>query len=52
MIRGYDSSPYIGKMRSSEDSIYMQKEIDRQKLKGNAAEERFQRTKQWLGITD
>ncbi|MEE9144981.1 MAG: hypothetical protein V3U06_09475 [Candidatus Binatia bacterium] len=30
----------------------MQKEIDRQKEKAVAAEERFQRPKKWLGITD
>ncbi len=30
----------------------MQKEIDRQKQKAVAAEERFQRTKKWLGIID
>ncbi len=30
----------------------MQKEIDRQKQKAVAAEERFQRKKKWLGIID
>jgi hypothetical protein len=31
---------------------YMQKEIDRQKLKAVAAMERLERTKKWLGIID
>ncbi len=31
---------------------YMQKEIDRQKLKAVAANERLERTKKWLGIID
>ena len=30
----------------------MQKEIDRQKEKAVAAEERLERTLKWLGITD
>ncbi len=30
----------------------MQKEIDRQKEKAVAAEERLERTKKWLGIID
>ncbi len=30
----------------------MQKDIDRQKQKAVAANERFQRTKKWLGIID
>ncbi len=31
---------------------YMQKEIDRQKQKAVAANERLERTKKWLGIID
>jgi len=30
----------------------MQRDINRQKQKAVAAEERFQRTKKWLGIID
>ncbi len=30
----------------------MQKDIERQKQKAVAAEERFERTKKWLGIID
>ncbi len=58
MILGYDTSALhwkdeILRIRHMEAEIAdMQKEIDRQKEKAVAAEERFQRTKKWLGIID
>ena len=58
MIRVYDTSASHWKdemlrIRHLEAEIAdMQKEIDRQKEKAVAAEERFQRTKKWLGIID
>ncbi|MCZ6620767.1 MAG: hypothetical protein O7C72_02540 [Deltaproteobacteria bacterium] len=58
MIRVYDTSALHWKdemlrIRHLEAEIAdMQKEIDRQKEKAVAAEERFQRTKKWLGIID
>ncbi len=58
MFRGYDSGVVLRedillRIRHLEAEIaYMQKEIDRQKEKAVAAEERFQRTKKWLGIID
>ena len=58
MIRGHDTNALwrydeIIRIRHLEAEIAsMQKEIDRQKQKAVAAEERFQRTKKWLGIID
>jgi len=56
MIRVYDTSALHWKdeiLRIREAEIAdMQKEIERQKQKAVAAMERFQRIKQWLGITD
>jgi len=58
MIRVYDTNALwrhdeILRIRHLEAEIDdKQKEIDRQKLVAVAAEERFQRTKKWLGITD
>ncbi len=58
MIPGYDTSALhwkdeILRIRHLEAEIAdMQKEIDRQKQKAVAAEERLQRTKKWLGIID
>jgi len=58
MISGYDTPALhwkdeILRIRHLEAEIAaMQKEIDRQKQKAVAAEERFQRTKKWLGIID
>ncbi len=58
MIRVYDTSALHWKdemlrIRHLEAEIAdMQKEIDRQKEKAVAAEERFQRTKNWLGIIE
>ena len=58
MIRIYDTPALhwkdeILRIRHLEARIAdMQKEIDRQKQKAVAAEERFQRTKKWLGIID
>ena len=58
MIRGYDTNAAwrhdeILRIRHLEARIAdMQKEIDRQKQKAVAAEERLQRTKKWLGIID
>ncbi len=58
MFRVYDTKALwrhdeILRIRHLEAEIAeMQKEIDKQKLKAVAAMERFQRIKQWLGITD
>jgi len=58
MFRGYDSSALyredtILRIRHLEAEIAdMQKDIDRQKQKAVAAEERLERTKRWLGIID
>ncbi len=58
MFRGYDSGVALRedillRIRHLEAEIAdMQKEIDIQKQKAVAAEERFQRTKKWLGIID
>ena len=58
MIRVYDTNAAwrndeILRIRHLEARIAdMQKEIDRQKQKAVAAEERLQRTKKWLGIID
>jgi len=58
MFRVYDTPALhwkdeILRIRHLEAEIAdMQKDIDRQKLKAIAAMERFQRIKQWLGITD
>ncbi len=58
MIRGFDTNALwrhdeIIRIRHLEADIAdMQKEIDRQKEKAVAAEERLQRTKKWLGIID
>ncbi len=58
MIRSHDTNALwrhdeILRIRHLEAEIDdKQKEIDRQKLVAVAAEERFQRTKKWLGITD
>jgi len=58
MIRVYDTNALwrhdeILQIRHLEAEIAdMQKEIARQKQKAAAAEERFQRTKKWLGIID
>ncbi len=57
-IRVYDTNALwrhdeILRIRNVEAEIAeMQKEIDRQKQKAVAAEERLQRTKKWLGIID
>ncbi len=57
MIRVYDTNALwrhdeILRIRHLEAEIAdMQKDIDRQQQKAVAAEERFQRTKKWLGIT-
>ncbi len=57
-IRVYDTNALwrhdeIMRIRRLEAEITaLQKEIDRQKEKAVAAEERFQRTKKWLGIID
>ncbi len=56
MIRVYDTNAQwrhdeILRIRYLEARIAdMQKEIDRQKQKAVAAEERLKRTKKWLGI--
>jgi len=58
MFRGYDTrglywKDEILRIRHLEAEIAaMQKEIDRQKQKAVAAEERLERTKKWLGIID
>jgi len=58
MIRVYDTNALwrhdeILRIRHVEAEIAaMQKSIERQKEKAVAAEERFQRTKKWLGIID
>jgi len=58
MRRGYDTYALwrhdeIIRIRHLEAEIAdMQKEIDIQNQKAVAAMERFQRIKQWLGITD
>jgi len=58
MIRVYDTNALwrhdeIIRIRHLEAEIAdMQKEIDRQKEKAVAAEERLERTKKWLGIID
>ncbi len=58
MIRVYDTNALwrhdeIIRIRHLEAEIAaMQKEIDRQKLVAVAAEERFQRQKKEMGITD
>ncbi len=58
MIRVYDTNALwrhdeILKIRHLEAEVAgMQKEIDRQKQKAVAGEERLERTKKWLGITD
>ena len=58
MIRGYDTSALhwkdeILRIRHLEVEIAdMQEEIERQKQKAVAANERLERTKKWLGITD
>ncbi len=57
MFRGYDTSVLYRedttlRIRHMEAEIVdMQKDIERQKQEAVAAEERFQRTKKWLGIT-
>jgi len=56
MIRGYDTSALhwkdeILRIRHMEAEIAaMQKDIDRQKQEAVAANERLERTKEWLGI--
>ncbi len=58
MIRGYDTNALwrhdeILRIRHLEAEIAAsQKDIDRQKQKVVAAEERLERTKKWLGIID
>ncbi len=58
MIRGYDTNALwrhdeIIRIRHLEAEIAdMQKEIERQKQKPVAANERLERTKKWLGIID
>ncbi len=58
MFRGYDSGrvlreDIIERVKYLEAEIAtLQNSIDRQKQKTVAAEERFQRTKKWLGIID
>ena len=58
MIRVYDTNALwrhdeILRIRHMEAEIAdMQKEIDRQKQKAVAAEERLEKTKKWLGIID
>jgi len=58
MIRVYDTNALwqhdeFLRIRYLEAEIAdMQKEIDRQKQKAVAAEERLERTKKWLGIID
>ncbi len=58
MFRGYDTSALhwkdeILRIRHLEAEITdMQKDIDRQKEKAVAANERLERTKKWLGIID
>ncbi len=58
MFRGYDSGrvlreDIIERVKCLEAEIAtLQNSIDRQKQKAVAAEERFQRTKKWLGIID
>ncbi len=58
MFRVYDTNALwryeeILRIRHLEAEIAdMQKEIDRQKQKAVAAEERLERTKKWLGIID
>ncbi len=58
MIRVYDTNALwrqdeILRIRHLEAEIAdMQKDIDRQKQKAVAAEERLERTKRWLGIID
>ncbi len=56
MIRGYDTNALwrhdeILRIRHLEAEIAsMQKDIDRQKQKAVAADERLERTKKWLGM--
>ncbi len=56
MRRGYDTNALwrhdeILRIRHLEaEFAYMQKDIERQKQKAVAAEERLERTKKWLGI--
>ncbi len=58
MVRVYDTNALwchdeIIRIRHLEAEIAeMQKEIDRQKQKAVAANERLERTKKWLGIID
>jgi len=58
LIRVYDTNALwrhdeILRIRHLEAEIAaMQKEIDRQKREAIAAVERFERTKEWLGIID
>jgi len=58
IIRVYDTNALwrhdeIIRIRHQEAEIAdMQKEIDRQKQKAVAANERLERTKKWLGIID
>ncbi len=58
MIHVYDANALwrhdeILRIRHMEAEIAdMQKEIDRQKQKAVAAEERLERTKKWMGIID
>ncbi len=58
MIRSYDTNSLwrheeILRIRHLEAEIAsMQKDIDRQKQKAVAADERLERTKKWLGIID
>ncbi len=58
MFRGYDSGvvlreDIIERVRQGYKEIQqLQKEIDRQKQKAVAANERLERTKKWLGIID
>ncbi len=58
MIRVYDTNALwrhdeILRIRHLEAEISdMQEDIDRQKQKAVAAEERLERTKKWLGIID
>ncbi|MCH7915973.1 MAG: hypothetical protein IH856_23540 [Deltaproteobacteria bacterium] len=58
MIRVYDTNALwrhdvILRIRHMEAEIAdMQKEIDRQKEKAVAANERLERTKKWVGIID
>ncbi len=58
MFRGYDSGvvlreDIIERVKYLREEITdLQKQIDRQKQKAVAAEERLQRIKKWLGIID